>query len=181
MIRLAIILVVLVAVTTWLLRNLEQENLVITNSSEIPDYTLKNFKTVRLNEQGQVQEQLTAQKMIHYEDKSTQLTTLEMIFYRQGQVYWTIQAEQGKISADGHEMWLQGQAILWWEGRLAPGRVEITSQDIYLRTDQEYAETNALTTIQSDYTQTQALGAKVFLPTKRIELLSQVRGKYELH
>lgn len=175
------ILVVSVVITTWLLRSLEQEKTVISSGVQVSDYTLKNFKTIRLNEQGQMREQLIAQKMIHYEDKSTELVTLEIIFYRQGKVYWTIQAEQGRISADGNEMWLQGNTILWWDGQLDQSRVEILSQDVYLRIDQEYAETSALTTIQNDYTKTQALGARVFLPKKRIELLSKVRGHYEIH
>jgi lipopolysaccharide export system protein LptC len=173
------ILVILVAITTWLLRTLEETG--VANDLQNPDYTLKDFKTVRLNEQGQLQEQLVAQKMIYREDKITELFVLTIVFYRHGKIYWTVEAERGRISADGQEMWLQGQATLWSEESLKQDRVEIASQDIYLRIDQEYAETQAFTTIHSQYTQTQSVGAKVFLPDKRIELLSQVRGHYELH
>jgi lipopolysaccharide export system protein LptC len=176
-----LILVILAVATTILLRSLEKTEKVTTSGLSLPDYTLEEFKTVRLDPQGHLQEQLTAQKMVHYTDRSTELTTLEIIFYRQGKTYWTVQAERGRISAEGHEMWLQGNTILWWDGRLEQGRVEIISQDIYLRLDQEYAETQAPTTIHNRHTKTQALGAKVFLPNKRIELLSKVRGSYELH
>lgn len=176
-----LILISLALATTWLMRSLEQE---FSNSTEsnnhLSDYTLTNFKTTQMDEQGKLKNQLTAETMRHYPDINATLIAPYLVFYKEGRPAWTIRAEQGEVSPDGNQIWLLGNTNFLWhtQGQQIP--MEIISRDVWVRLDTEYAETAAFTTIISNNNKTQCQGMRIYMPSERIELLSQVRGHYEV-
>lgn len=175
-----IILVGLATITTFLVYSLEEDPVVnVANQNTIPDYTLKNFSSTRLNEQGQLKNQMTATTMKHYLEANTQLTAPSILFYKANRLTWTVQAEQGEVSPTGHQVWLLGHTTLQRQTKEPKKQVKIISQDVFVQLEQEYAETAAPTTIIKYNGQTEAVGMRVFLPTEQVELLSQVRGHYE--
>ena len=65
---------------------------------DVPDYTMTNFKTIRMDEQGHQKNQLTAKMMVHYPQANTALTAPDIVFYnKEGQPTWTMRAEKGEI------------------------------------------------------------------------------------
>jgi lipopolysaccharide export system protein LptC len=177
-----ILLTTFALVTTWLVQNLEKDLSTSPQMSDhISDYTLHHFQSVQMNEQGYLKSRLMAEKMVHYLQAKTELVTPEMLFYKQQQPVWAIQAERGEISNDDNEIWLLGPAHL---RRYTPNQLqelEIITRDVRLQRDTQYAETALATQIINAYGETHSVGMRVFIPQEKIELLSQVRGNYVLH
>jgi len=173
-------LIALAFATTWLLQSLEKpaESSTFMDAPQLPDYMLEKFKTTRMDEQGQMKSQLAATSLVHYRDKDTEIMAPYLTFYKQGQLLWVIQAEQGQISPDGNEVRLLGQTILWRKDISETKQAEITSRDVRVHLDTSYAETQASTSIRGYNSETRSVGMQVFLSTHQVELLSQVRGRY---
>ncbi len=177
-----IILVSLVLITTWLVRSVDDELIIIPkNNLKMPDYTLKNFDTIRMNEIGKLKSQLTATDMIHYPNTNTSIADPIMVFYQDNNPSWTIKAENGEVSPAADQIWLLGDTTLQQHNQKQPEKsIKIISQDLWVRIDTEYAYTDALTTIISKFGETKAKGMRIFMPIEQIELFSQVRGRYAL-
>ncbi len=176
-----LVLIGLAVATTLLLRSLEQEAQARRpNTDQVPDYAMKNFTTTTLDEQGQLKQQLAAQMMTAYPNTHTDLTAPTVIFYKDGHPTWTVQAEQGRVSSDNNIIWLLGTTTFQREAPTPQNTLQIISRNVRVQRDIEYAETEAPTTILSSYGETHSVGLQVFMQTQRIELLSQVRGRYVL-
>lgn len=167
--------------TGGLLYNLEDRPITeVEDDFNIPTYTLKDFTTLRMDEQGQLKSHLSAKSLVHYRQKDTKLLVPTIVFYREGQRSWVIRAERGEMSADGNQIRLLGHTVLERESVKPRERMTITTQDVHMQRDKQYAETAALTTISINNTKTYSLGVRVFISTKQVELVSKVRGEYSI-
>lgn len=169
---------ILALVTTWFLHTLdeEEERHIIDTSS--PDYTMEKFTSIHTDESGQLKSRLQAENMLHYSNRKTQLSAPSIIFYKQAEPDWFVQAEQGEISANREDVWLLGQAHLWQLDEHQKKRIEIDSSDIHVKLSKNYAETLAPTIVLMKNGKIHSTGVKVFTAEQRIELLSKVRGHY---
>lgn len=175
-------LISLALITTWFLYTLEEKSPVpLLDVPQVPDYTLKDFSTTSMNEEGQLKYQLIAQTMTHYPNVDTQLDAPHVTFFDQGQARWTVQAQQGQVSPDGNQIWLKGHTVIQQEPYLPQRSLKIISQDVKIQQETQYAETQAPTLILNHYGETRCVGMRVFMATKQVELLSQVRGHYVPH
>jgi lipopolysaccharide export system protein LptC len=174
-----VVLICLVPLVMWLSRGLENDfSPPMDSRHHVPDYTLKNFKTIQMDEHGQLKTQLAAATMTHYPDINTELTAPSMVFYKEKQPTWMVRAKQGEVSPDGNQVWLLGDTTLQQHTQGPQKAVEIISQDVRLQLDTEYAETAAPTTIINSHGKTHSVGMRAFMPSQQVELLSQVRGHY---
>mgnify|MGYP003574007412 FL=1 len=174
-----VVLIGLALPIAWFVSGLEKDYSPPSETkSQIPDYTLENFKTFHMDEQGLVTNQLAAATLAHYPDTNTKLTEPSMVFYKEKQPTWTVRAKQGEVSPDGNQVWLFGQTTLQQHTQNSQPAVEIISQDVWVQLDTEYAETKAPTTIINSKGQTHSVGMRVFMPSQQVELLSKVRGHY---
>ncbi|HHB93336.1 MAG TPA: LPS export ABC transporter periplasmic protein LptC [Thioploca sp.] len=170
-----IILVSLVFVTTWLVRSVDDKSIIIIeNNLKIPDYTLKNFETIRMDEFGKLKSKLTATDMIHYPDINTNIVDPIMVFYQDNNPLWTVKADNSEVSPKADQIWLLGNTSLQHKA------IKIISKDLWIKIDTEYAYTNALTTIISKFGETKSKGMQIFMQIEQIELFSKVRGHYVL-
>lgn len=167
------------ALTSWLLYSLEQHETKFEETlNQTPDYTLKAFTTVHMNEQGTLQSRLIAQHLNHYPHANTQLTAPNMIFYEHKQPIWSVEAQRGEVSPDNNHLWLLGDTR--WQ-RQQQSQLTVLTENVHVQIDSQYAQTAAPTTILMPQGQTQSIGMRLFLAEQRLELLSQVRGTYALH
>jgi len=167
------------AMTSWLLYSLEKHEVGFEDSRhQIPDYTLKGFTTVHMNEQGTRQSQLTAQHLKHYPNANTQLTAPNMIFYEQKQPIWSVESQRGEVSPDHNHIWLLGDTR--WQRHPQP-QITVLTENVHIQMDSQYAQTAAPTTILMPQGKTESIGMRLFLAQQQLELLSQVRGTYALH
>lgn len=170
----------LVFLTSWMLYGLQEKpTAVVEEDSQLPNYILRDFVTVRMNEQGQLKSQLAAKNLIHYKEQNTRLEAPIIVFYREGQPIWTIHAEQGEMSPDGNKISLLGKTVLQRESDIPRERMTIETRDVYMQRDKQFAETEAFTTLLSNNTEIHSTGVRVFMSIKQVELTSQVSGKYQ--
>jgi lipopolysaccharide export system protein LptC len=174
-----LILLCLAVATTWWLQQLEDDSQTSHSPvGQVPDYTLGKFTTNSLDEQGQLKHQVTAATMAHYPNLPTDLTTPIITFYKNGTATWTVQAERGQVSVDNNQILLLGDTTFQRHTKTLQKSLKIISRDVRVQRDTEYAETQSPTIILSSQGETHSVGMRVFMPTEKIELLSQVRGRY---
>jgi lipopolysaccharide export system protein LptC len=172
-------LVILAMASTWLMYSLERDFSV--NSAinpHISDYSLKNFTSIQLDEQGKLKNKLLAETMTHYSSINTKLTKPYLIFYKENTPTWTVRSQRGEISPNNNEVWLLGQANLHKLHSNPNKRLKIKSKDLWIILNKEYAETKEASTIISQNSTTHSVGMHVFMPIEKINLLSKVRGHY---
>ena len=74
-----------------------------------PDYTIQDFTTTVMNEQGHRRYTLSATLLIHYgDDGSSDLTQPYLIQYREGQAPVQTRADRGQMPKDGSEILMIG-------------------------------------------------------------------------
>ena len=74
-----------------------------------PDYTVQDFTTTAMNEQGRRRYSLSATLLVHYgDDGSSDLTQPYLIQYREGQAPVYTRADRGWIPKHGQEIVMSG-------------------------------------------------------------------------
>jgi lipopolysaccharide export system protein LptC len=173
-------LAVIAGFTSWWLYGLQQELPVkpLEIKAQLPDYTLKDFSSIHTDSNGQLKNQLKAQQLLHYPNSNTELIAPDILFYRQGEQPWHVQAERGEVSADNNEVWLLGQTTIRRLTEIPAKRFEVRSQNLHVKLNEEFAETHAPSTLVSANSTTEATGMRIFMKQQRVELLSKVKGNY---
>jgi len=147
--------------------------------SEAPDYTLKEFVVLRMDETGSLKNQLNGKAMLHYEDEKTHVIAPEFIIYEKMQPRWYVVSEKGEVSPNGNEIFLLGTASFWQLNEEAYRELEIYSKNVRIDVEQKYAESSEPTTLVNKFSETDSVGMQIFMATSQINLLSKVRGHYE--
>jgi len=146
------------------------------------DYFLDDFSAITTSADGQPEKRLTAQRMVHFpDDDSTELTQPRMTFYQPPDPPWRIRSESGWIAGDKEQVLLQGEVNIDREGSTHVRPMHITTRDLRIRPDEDYAETEATVHARSDRSWIKAEGMQAwFAAPVRIKLLANARGRYEM-
>lgn len=173
-------LAVVASLTSWWLYSLQQDLPIhqVSIKAQLPDYTLKNFSSIHTDSDGQLKNHLKAQELWHYPNSNTELITPDILFYQQGAQLWHVQAERGEVAADNNDVWLLGQTVINRITDNPAKRFEVRSQNLHVKLHEEFAETQAPSTLVSATSTTEATGMKIFMKQQRVELLSKVKGNY---
>ncbi|MCP4697637.1 MAG: LPS export ABC transporter periplasmic protein LptC [Gammaproteobacteria bacterium] len=165
--------------SAWLLHVLDEaEDGSPEDARYQPDHTMENFIATTMDENGLIKRRLQAQKMVHYPVADTELTKPYVVFYSEGQAGWHVSAEQGRVSPDGNTVHLLGHTDVWRDSP-GQGRIEISARDVLVKLDEQYAETQAPAQLRTPNGEARSTGMKLFMQTRKMELLSQVKGLYE--
>ncbi|MCV6638827.1 LPS export ABC transporter periplasmic protein LptC [Candidatus Albibeggiatoa sp. nov. NOAA] len=178
-----IMLCVIAFATTWLSQSnkgIEATDEAMQAAEEVPDYTLKKFKTYSMTPEGKIDSQLQAQSMLHYPESNTKLSVPVMLFYKQEQPNWHVQAEKGEITPNNEDIWLQGDTTFWREETAEQTAMTILSKNVYFHKPSQFAESSEISIIRNNHTVTKSKGMKAYLQTEQVELFSRVRGHYEI-
>ncbi len=142
------------------------------------DYYAENFTIVTLDAAGHIRQRLQGNRLDHYpDDDKAQLTNPRLTLYREQTVTWWIQSDQGEVRAKGESVWLPGPVIVRRPPELDSWELDGSAVLIYPR--DEYAETQAPVQIRHPQLIVNAVGIRASLKVGRIELLSQVKSRYE--
>ena len=77
-----------------------------------PDYTIQNFNTTTMNEQGRPRYVLSGAWLVHYgDDGSSELTQPYLIQYREGQAPIHTRADTGWMPKAGNEILMRGNVV----------------------------------------------------------------------
>ena len=176
-----LILIALTAASGFLLRQLEVGRPSgVNNERHDPDLYMDNFVTISMGEDGKLNNQLGADRMLHFpDDDTTELTKPSMIFYSEGRSPWYVRSSEGWSSANQESVWLKGDVRIWRINDNGKIDIEVLTRDLYVMPDRRFAETDKPTTINTLTGVTHATGMRVYIDEQRIELLSNVSGRYE--
>lgn len=154
----------------------------LLDTSEQPDFIMGPSWTLTRDEQGQPKHYLVSQHSVHH--SQTALSTLskpELTLFRPGEEPpWTVVAEQALIHDEADDIVLQDSVVI--EQTLANGQQRrLLTEELTFFPPRDYAETDQPVRIELSQGVTTARGMQVFLNDSRLELLSTVRGHYEVN
>lgn len=146
-----------------------------------PDYFSKSYTKWEMSELGVPKSKVLADEMLHYsDDGTTQLKNLTMFFYNDQAQPWVVKSETGLLSADGKDLLLNGHVVINRAGGLGVRELTINTSNLKVKPETSHAETSEWAELISPPNKTVGTGMKlVFVEPISVELLSQVKGKYE--
>lgn len=168
--------------SAWLLSLLERSPDVEEQElNHDPDFYMEGFTTVRMGDDGKPRHELSARRMQHFPDTDThELTELTLLLHDgSGEPPWQIDAEHGWVSEAQQEILLSGAVQIQRPGQGGQPELAVEARDMRVQLDQDYAETRSPVTIRTAAGETRSVGMQAHLKERRIELLSQVRTRYE--
>lgn len=95
----------------------------------------------------------------------------------EGEHPWRLTSRLGHSNASGDKLRFTGDVRAWQAQ--AEGRTEITTPELLVEPNRQYAETSKAVKMRSPQGHHQAVGMRADLSKDHIELLSEVRGTYE--
>jgi len=146
-----------------------------------PDYTVDRFSGTVMDDAGVPERRLTARELRHYpDDDSTELEQPLLTLFEEAAPPWLVRSNTGWISGDGAEVLMRGKVYIDREPASSIRPVHLTTRELLVRPDEEYAETDRpiIGTSQSDWL-TSANGGRIwFGEALRIELDGPVRARF---
>lgn len=179
--KIAVFLIALVIGSTWLLHRLgdvdDKKDEIIRHD---PDYYMENFTTTTMEEDGSLKNRLTADYMAHYpENDTTELNRPQLEVFRKDKQPLMIIADKGWVTSDNEVILLTGAVKIRENGQDGARKMEITTTDVRILTEQEYAETDKPATFTNRQSIITATGVRAFFREERVELLSNVQTTIE--
>lgn len=144
------------------------------------DYFSTGYTKWQMDEQGKLKNKLIAEKIVHFDDDTTHSVKPIMFFYNDRTPPWVVRSETGVLAADGNHLLLQGKALITRNKDAKSKEAIINTSNLRVTIDTSYAETDEWAELQSPPNITSGTGMKtVFVEPIHIELLANVKGKYE--
>lgn len=179
--RLILILLLLTAVSFWILYQLEEDDTGQSRAPEtIPDYTMSNLNSLNMNAAGEPKTRLRADFMAHFESKDeTELTNPMLEVFRPDKEPLYVRADQGWVTSGNEVILLQGNVRFWEKDSNGQLVLEVTTSEARVYPERDYAETDKPATLSTTKTRTDSIGMKAYMNEERIEMLNQVHTTIE--
>ncbi len=156
----------------------EQKN---SSAEQNLDYFVEDFSVTTMTPKGKPARTLTANRMEHFRD--TDITELEQPFFRiynESSITWEIASERGTLSPDGETLFLAGQVEIDRPESADARAMHISTSNLRILADQDYAETDEAVKITSDTGWVQGVGMQAWLrKPSHIKFLSQTKSYYD--
>lgn len=174
-------LALLAALSNWLMQTAEQSAPArASGERHDPDFYLKDFTLITMDKTGALLNRLESPYMVHYADDGvSEVTTPRMRVFRKNAPPWQIDAGTGVILAEGKTVLLRDGVIIRQNHPQNGQHSTLRTADLTVTPDREFAETaSPVSFTDSAGTAVDAVGMRANFTDERLELLSQVRGKY---
>jgi len=174
------VLLALAGASAWLVYRLDQSApRAARPQSHEPDSYMEGFTRTAMDERGHVKTRLYAERMFHYpDDDSTRLARPRIEILDDGPP-WYAAAETGFVDAKGEVVLLHGEVRIWREDAAGGRAIEVITTRMRVLPTTRYAETDDPVTLVTPESVTHAVGMRGDLRFNRLELLKQVRSRYE--
>jgi lipopolysaccharide export system protein LptC len=176
-------LVIATLLSWWLVKLTGLDEIINTSHAppHSPDYYSKGYIKWEMNENGQLKSKLQADQMFHYrDDGSTVMVKPLMYSYDQKNPPWVMASESGIMSADGKNLQLNGSVSIDRTRGVGLRPLRINTSNLKVKPETSYAETVEWAELISPPNKTTGTGMKMtYAQPIHLELLSQVKGKYE--
>jgi lipopolysaccharide export system protein LptC len=174
---------VLLSLGWWINRLTEPEETRSPGQGRYPDSYAEGLVLNTYDEQGNLKQQLQSQRMHYYESEG--LTELEqpiLLHHNPNTPSLRMWSQQGLIRRNEETLQLPGQVVIDRPGDVDSPPLHIVTQDLTLRFEDSFANTDGPVRIESDQQWMTATGMEAWLKEPlRLKLLNDVRGYYEFH
>lgn len=179
--KLALILVVIAAITYWALDKLTEDDLTkLSKLAHYPDYYMENFTTLTMNQDGKPKNRLYADYMAHYPDDNTsELHQPKLEIFRENKQPINVRSDRGWVTSNNDVILLSGNVYLHQNDDDGKLKLELLAEDAKVLVNEKYAETDKPTTLISRKSTTTSVGMRAYLQEQRLEFLSNVRTTIE--
>ena len=176
MIQRLFILALLIGAATgsaWLLKWLSEDpGRSARAGHHVPDYYMEDFTTLIMKQDGKPKNKLAAEYLAHYpDDDSTELIKPSMEIFREGKLPLYITAEKGRLEGDDDTILLYGIVKMWEYDETGSPTLEVSTTDVRISLDDDYAETDHYATIVSNNATITGTGMRAFLTESRLEVI----------
>lgn len=179
--KLALILVVIAAISYWALDKLTEDDLAkLSKLAHYPDYYMENFTTITMNQDGKPKNKLYADYMAHYPDDNTsELHRPELEIFRENKQPIHVRSDLGWVTSNNEVILLKGNVYLYQNDDNGKLKTELLAEDAKVLVGEKYAETDNPTTLINGKSTTTSVGMRAYLQEQRLEFLSNVRTTIE--
>lgn len=179
LIVLAVVLLV-VAYGKWLVKTFQATT--VTGPQEVrhePDMFAEDVISTMMDAQGKPRYRLMAKVINRYpDDKSVDLQSPRLEYYRQQLPPWTAESDSGRIYDKGRQVFLDGQVTMHRPAEGNQPATHLYTRDLLILPQDDYAETSAAVKINSGESELKGTGMRVYISEGRLELLAKGEGVY---
>jgi lipopolysaccharide export system protein LptC len=177
-----LLLVGLGAFTFWLWQRLDEGDGVAAQvRPHKPDYYIEKMIRNSMDKNGELRNILHAERVVHYpDDDSTELSKPRMEIYNGRSQPWHVVSDSGWVSSGNEVVLLKGDVEIWRLDDDGRRELEVLTTELRVLPKEKYAETDNAATITSQGTVTKTVGMRANFAHDRLELLNNVRTRYEM-
>jgi len=177
-----IAVVVIAATSSWLLKTVDTQPFTILEPPRhYKDYYLQNFNATIMNENGKPHYVLKGKYLEHFpDDESIDIKQPDVKLFREKLPPWNLLSEHARVLNKGNLIYLNGNVLMNRPESANEPEINLTTSNLTLKVDQNYAETNDPVDIKTEKHRLKAKGMRVYLADGRLELLSDVKGFYDV-
>ena len=178
---LVLALIILSAVSGWMLDTFSPPAKKVEQPlRHDPDYYMDDFNAITMNVSGDPRYSLQAKRLNHYpDDDTTELNRPHLEIHQEDASLWKIDADRGWISSDGELILLLGGVHIHRSSSMDARTYSLNTEELRVRPDDEYAETDKHVTIKSGRDTTEAVGMRAYIKEGKLQFLSKAQGRYE--
>jgi|SRR5436190_4199809 len=145
-----------------------------------PDYVVTHFTTTTYNREGSAETVLSAAQMQHYpDDDSTEVTAPRVMQAKPAQPRFTVEAERGKISREGDEIFLYDHVVLVREAEADKPVARMTTDFLHILRDRSLVRTDRPVLFEEEGRSLRGRGMEYRADTRELFLRDDVRARFE--
>ncbi len=150
-----------------------------TPAEPTPDYILTNATRTEMNDEGQAKYRIFVKRLRHYQESDRSEFDAPVLTIVRDNAKWTVTSDAGQATQGGKEIQLWGNVVVLKHKTAGEPETQLDTEKLTFWPEQDLAETQSPVVIRQGKQQIHAVGMKVKLEERHIELLSNVRGHYE--
>ncbi len=175
-------LLLLLAVLTWWLDSKVQGPAyqVDGGSRHDPDVYVEGFAATRMNPDGSKRYELRGRRLVHYpDDNSTELVAPRLVYLDYSEAAVTVKADMAQIARGGDDVYFSGNVQVVRSASGTSPELGVLTTYLHVMPEKELARTDEVVTITEGNSTASSVGLEFNNKTRQLELLSQVRARYE--
>ena len=145
-----------------------------------PDYMVSNFTTTTYNRDGHAVTTLAAAQMQHYpDDDSTDVTGPRLVQSKPEQPRFTVQADRGKISREGDEIFLFDHVVFLRDADAKEPPAKMSTSFLHVLRDRSLVRTDREVQFEQEGRWLTGRGMEYHTDTRELFLHADVRARFE--
>jgi lipopolysaccharide export system protein LptC len=174
------LMLALAALTFYLDRTVNEDDLHPALRRHDPDYLVVNFTTTTYNGEGRAESMLSAARMVHFpDDDTTELVAPRVVQTKPGQPKMTVRADRGKLSRDGEDIYLYDNVVLHREAGAGHTAATLTTEYLQMVRDRSLARTDRDVKIVEETRALSGKGMEYSNETQHFTLGADVRARFD--